>query len=92
MSLWVSLGTLIDYYNALHGPLFFLYLNTAFYAPGLPISYFQMVFDQKYDARYGAGRTWAFRIGEEEGLGPAVQPKMGEVEKYRTQQTHFKAF
>mmetsp|Transcript_13451 Transcript_13451/g.27453 ORF Transcript_13451/g.27453 Transcript_13451/m.27453 type:complete len:451 (+) Transcript_13451:158-1510(+) len=62
MSLWVSLGTLIDYYNVRYGPLFFLFLNTSFYAPGLPIAVMQHKMDQKYDMKYGTKATWGFRV------------------------------
>ncbi|GMI48042.1 hypothetical protein TrCOL_g4816 [Triparma columacea] len=62
MALWISVGTLIDYYNARYGPLFFLLLNTSFYAPGLPISIMQHRLDQQYDQYYGASATWFFRV------------------------------
>ncbi|GMH47220.1 hypothetical protein TrRE_jg2696 [Triparma retinervis] len=62
MSLWISVGTLIDYYNVRYGPLFFLFLNTSFYAPGLPISILQHRLDQIYDQYYGASTTWFFRV------------------------------
>eukprot|EP00518_Triparma_eleuthera_P018358 CAMPEP_0197563174 /NCGR_PEP_ID=MMETSP1320-20131121/28249_1 /TAXON_ID=91990 /ORGANISM="Bolidomonas sp., Strain RCC2347" /LENGTH=470 /DNA_ID=CAMNT_0043124963 /DNA_START=188 /DNA_END=1597 /DNA_ORIENTATION=+ len=59
---WVSVGTQIDYYNYRFGPDFFVYLNTAFYLPGLPVSSLQLLWDEQYDLRYGISRLFPFRM------------------------------
>ena len=59
---WVSVGTQIDYYNYRFGPDFFVYLNTAFYLPGLPVSSLQLLWDEQYDLRYGISKLFPFRM------------------------------
>ena len=59
---WVTIGSLITHFTALYGPNFFVYLNTAFYAPGLPISSLQNRLDEAYDARWGHECTFFFRM------------------------------
>jgi hypothetical protein len=62
MAPWVSIGSLISYYSK-YGQNYFVWLNCAFYFPGLPISVLQFQLDKVYDLRWGSRGTFLFRIG-----------------------------
>ena len=62
MAPWVSIGSFINYYNAKFDDKFFVWLNTAFYASGLPISLLQGCLDERFDSTYGAHYLLLVRI------------------------------
>jgi hypothetical protein len=56
------MGTLVNYFNTSYGHNFFVFLNTCFYAPGLPISIIQNKADETFDKYYGHKRTFLVRM------------------------------
>lgn len=59
---WTAVGSLIRYYSAKYGASFFVYLNVAFYAVGLPVTYAQRNFDTYYDTLLGSADTFLMRV------------------------------
>ena len=62
MAPWVSVGSFINYYNHAYDSKFFVWLNTAFYTPGLPMSLLQGAVDERFDILYGSQGVLLFRI------------------------------
>ncbi|GMI13697.1 hypothetical protein TrLO_g3311 [Triparma laevis f. longispina] len=62
MTPWVAIGTFIEYYMAKYGCNYFVWLNTAFYLPGLPISFMQLSNDELWDRKYGIKNTFLCRM------------------------------
>jgi hypothetical protein len=52
----------VNHFNVQYGPNFFVFLNTCFYFPGLPVSLAQNKFDENYDLKWGPSLTFLFRM------------------------------
>lgn len=59
---WTAVGSLIRYYSFTYGASFFVYLNVAFYAVGLPVTYIQRKYDTYYDTLLGSTDTFLMRV------------------------------
>ena len=62
MIIWTGICSRVSYLSSKFGPIFFVWVNVAFYSTGLPIAILQKFYDSSFDGRLSSKGALSFRI------------------------------